>query len=162
MIMDRLGSSPSWAISMADVYRSAHDARDAKDAPTVTKRDALYTINLTPAQIAQLDLSNKASLVTLVTVVSAFAMALITSIVVLRLTVRRYSVGRFFLDDYLVILASIFTLVVCSVVIAGACSYLARSSSCVLTSYVYSHKQRQNLASASMSGISISRTFWIT
>ncbi|CAK7265054.1 hypothetical protein SEPCBS57363_001386 [Sporothrix epigloea] len=104
---------------MADFHRSAHDARNANDAPIITNRDALYTTNLTPAQIAQLDLSNKASLVTLVTVVSAFSMALITSIVVLRLTVRRYSVGRFFLDDYLVILASVFTLVVCSVVIAA-------------------------------------------
>ncbi|CAK7270764.1 hypothetical protein SEPCBS119000_004253 [Sporothrix epigloea] len=93
--------------------------QSAGNALRVTARDTFYTTDLTPAQIAQLDFSNKSSLVTLVTVVSAFAMALITSIVVLRLTVRRYSVGRFFLDDYLVILASIFTLVVCSVVIAA-------------------------------------------
>ncbi|ERT03248.1 plasma membrane protein Pth11 [Sporothrix schenckii 1099-18] len=88
-------------------------------AATHRRRDALYTANPTPAQIAQLDLASKSSLEALVTVVSAVAMALITSTVVLRLTVRRYSVGRFFLDDYLVILASVFTLVVCSVVIAA-------------------------------------------
>lgn len=106
MIMERQdsGSGPSVAVAMAAALR---------------RRDALYTTNLTPAELAQLDLSNKASLETLVTVVSAIAMTLITSTVVLRLTVRRYSVGRFFVDDYLVILASVFTLVVCAVVIAA-------------------------------------------
>ncbi|CAK7230735.1 hypothetical protein SEUCBS140593_007688 [Sporothrix eucalyptigena] len=121
MIMERQGSGPTLAVAMAALRRSSNDANEARDAlNTVQARDALFTTaNLTPAELAQLDLSNKASLETLVTVVSAVAMALIISIVVLRLTVRRYSVGRFFLDDYLVILASIFTLVVCSVVIAA-------------------------------------------
>ncbi|KAL1902484.1 hypothetical protein Sste5346_001465 [Sporothrix stenoceras] len=102
MMMERQGSGLATAMAAA-----------------LRRRDALYTANLTPAEIAQLDLSNKHSLEALVTVVSAVAMALITSTVVLRLTVRRYSVGRFFLDDYLVILASLFTLVVCAVVIAA-------------------------------------------
>ncbi|CAK7211541.1 hypothetical protein SCUCBS95973_001150 [Sporothrix curviconia] len=118
MIMERQGSGsgPSLAVAMAALQRRTREARDASGIAT---RDTLYTTNLTPAELAQLDLSNKTSLETLVTAVSAIAMALITSIVVLRLMVRRYSVGRFFLDDYLVILASIFTLVVCSVVIAA-------------------------------------------
>ncbi|CAK7213126.1 hypothetical protein SBRCBS47491_001696 [Sporothrix bragantina] len=114
MMMERQGSGPALAVAMAALQRRTQDA-----TTQVIARDSLYTASLTPEELAQLDLSNKSSLETLVTVVSAVAMALITSIVVLRLTVRRYSVGRFFLDDYLVILASIFTLVVCSVVIAA-------------------------------------------
>lgn len=82
MIMERQGPGPSLAVATAILHRRG-----------------FYTTNITPNELSQLDTSDKSSLKMLVTVVSAVAMALITSTVVLRLMVRRHSVGRFFLDD---------------------------------------------------------------
>lgn len=98
-------------------------------------------LSLTAEQISKLDLSDKSSLTGLVIAVPAVSVALITTVVVLRLTLRKHTMGRFLVDDCtcgragrfrlqilaadtdqpldLIMLASVFTIVVCSVVIAG-------------------------------------------
>lgn len=80
---------------------------------------AIFSTSLTPEELSQFDFNDHSTLEPLIVAVSAVCMALISSVVCLRLLVRRFYTGRFFLDDYLVILASIFTIVVCSVVIAA-------------------------------------------
>jgi len=93
---------------------------------------------LTPDMLSQFDFSDKSSLTSLVWVVCGIVMGLVTIVVALRIFSRRFKMGRMFLDDgeplpgptlgaaglkasspVLIIFAALFTLVLCSVSIAG-------------------------------------------
>ncbi len=75
------------------------DSQAGRAAVRALHSRALAATTLTPAQIARLDFSDHSSLTTLILAVSAVSMALIVSIVTMRLVIRRNGVGRFFLDD---------------------------------------------------------------
>src|SRR6187549_2761714 len=75
--------------------------------------------DLTPEQLAQIDFDNKTDLRPLVLAVSGVVIALLMTIVPLRLVVRKRWTGQLFLDDALMILAALFTVVLCALSIAG-------------------------------------------
>ncbi|EFX05459.1 plasma membrane protein [Grosmannia clavigera kw1407] len=77
-------------------------------------------LSVTPEEISKFDLSDKSSLTGVVIAVPATCISLITVIVSLRLLLRRHTIGRLLVDDYLIVLASVFTIVVCSSVLAAS------------------------------------------
>ena len=60
---------------------------------------AIFSTDLTPADLSQFDFNDHSTLQPLIVAVSAVCMALISSVVCLRLLVRHVYTGRFFLDD---------------------------------------------------------------
>jgi hypothetical protein len=79
---------------------------------------------ITPEQLSQIDFSQKSDISNIVLIVSGIVIALLGTVVPLRLWIRKRVTGRWFLDDFLVIFATIFTLVVCACSIAGTMSRL--------------------------------------
>ncbi|KAG6360377.1 hypothetical protein INS49_011435 [Diaporthe citri] len=75
--------------------------------------------NVSPDVIAQLDFSDKTTLVPVVWAVVLIEAVLITVVVVSRLMVRRLVIGRLFMDDALIVAASLFTLAFCGIILAG-------------------------------------------
>ena len=119
-----MDSAPSL---LASTVMSFHARRQVQGLPP-----------LTPAQLAEIDFSNKSTLTTPVWVVSGLVVGLICVVVPTRLALRQKTTGRILLDDCqsstkppvpvlklicpatgLVILASLFTLVVCAMALAG-------------------------------------------
>ncbi|KAH8770092.1 hypothetical protein F5883DRAFT_521164 [Diaporthe sp. PMI_573] len=80
---------------------------------------SLVLAGLSVYVIAQLDFSDKTTLVPVIWTIVLVEAVLITVVVVSRLMVRRIAIGRLFTDDALIVAASLFTLAFCGIILAG-------------------------------------------
>ncbi|KAJ0125216.1 hypothetical protein J7T55_006561 [Diaporthe amygdali] len=75
--------------------------------------------NVSPDVIAQLDFTDKTTLVPVIWAIVLLEAVVITVVVVARLIVRRVVIGRLFMDDALIVTASLFTLVFGGIILAA-------------------------------------------
>lgn len=88
-------------------------------APVEPRQFLGTTTDVTPEMLVEIDWNDKSTRAGMIMAVNIACIVLIFVFVATRLIVRRVMTRQFFLDDFLVTIASVFTIGLCTVILLG-------------------------------------------